>query len=259
MVGEFEGKVALITGTSGIGLGAALKLAREGASVHVCGIDEEHNRKAARDGAGLDFHVDKIDVSNDAMVSFWIGGVAARQDGIDILVNAAAVQTYGTVETTDVGHWDGVMAINLRSCFLTSHFAYPHIKKRGGGAIVHVASVQGHANQDQVLAYATTKGAIHALTRAMAVDCAKDNIRVNSISPGSIRTPLLEFAARTVAGEDGDIEATIEEFGRAHPIGRVGTVEETSELIAFLASDRAAFCTGGDYLIDGALTARLGV
>lgn len=259
MAGEFEGKVALVTGTSGIGLGAALKLAREGASVHVCGIDEKHNRKAARDGAGLDFHVEKIDVSNDAMVSFWTGGVAAREDGIDILVNAAAVQTYGTVETTDVGHWDRVMAINLRSCFLTSHFAYPHMKKRGGGAIVHVASVQGHANQDQVLAYATTKGAIHALTRAMAVDCAKDNIRVNCISPGSIRTPLLEFAARTVAGEDGDIEATIEEFGRAHPIGRVGTVEETSELIAFLASDRAAFCTGGDYLIDGALTARLGV
>ena len=259
MAGEFEGKVALVTGTSGIGLGAALRLAREGASVHVCGIDDDHNSAAVKVGTGLMFHVEKVDVSDEAAVADWIDRVASREAGIDILVNAAAVQTYGTIETTDVAHWDRVMAVNLRSCYLTCHFAYPHMKKRGGGAIVHVASVQGHANQNQVLAYATTKGAIHALTRAMAVDCARDNIRVNSVSPGSIRTPLLEFAARTAAGEGGDIEATIGEFGRAHPIGRVGTVEETSELIAFLASDRAGFCTGGDYLVDGALTARLGV
>ncbi len=259
MAGEFENKIALVTGTSGIGLGAALRLARAGASVHVGGIDEKHNAAAMEAGAGLSFHVATVDVADEASVSGWIDGVAAQEAGIDVLVNAAAVQTYGTIETTDVAHWDRVMSINLRSCYLTAHFTYPHMKRRGGGAIIHVASVQGHANQNAVLAYATTKGAIHALTRAMAVDCAKDNIRVNSISPGSIRTPLLEFAAETVAGEDGDIEETIREFGKAHPIGRVGTVEETSELIAFLASDRAGFCTGGDYLIDGALTAHIGV
>ena len=259
MAGEFDGKVALVTGTSGIGLGAALKLAREGASVYVCGIDERHNASATEAGAGLKFDVDKADVSDEHSVSTWIDRVASREVGIDILVNAAAIQTYGTIETTDVAHWDRVIGTNLRSCYLTSHFAYPHMKKRGGGVIIHVASVQGHANQNSVLAYATTKGAIHALTRAMAVDCAKDNIRVNSISPGSIRTPLLEFAAQKVAGEGNDIEDTIREFGKAHPIGRVGTVRETGELIAFLVSDRAGFCTGGDYLIDGALTAHLGV
>ena len=133
------------------------------------------------------------------------------------------------------------------------------MKSRGSGAIVHVSSVQGFSNQNNVLAYATTKGAIHAMTRAMAVDCAKDNVRVNSVSPGSIRTPLLEFAAQEVAGVGSPIENTIAEFGKGHPLGRVGTIEETSELIAFLASDRAGFCTGGDYLIDGGLTAHLGV
>ncbi len=259
MAREFEGKAAIVTGTSGIGLGAALKLAREGAKVFVCGIDQEQNAAAAQAGAGLDFSVHVVDVSDEEQVAALVDKVGEAASGIDILVNSAAVQTYGTIETTDIAHWDRVMGINLRSCYLMSHFAYPHMKKRGAGSIIHVASVQGHANQNAVLAYATTKGAIHALTRAMAVDCAKDGIRVNSISPGSIRTPLLEFAARQIVGEGEPIEETIAGFGAAHPIGRVGTIEETSELIAFLASSRSSFCTGGDYLIDGALTAHIGV
>ncbi|MDJ0639766.1 MAG: SDR family oxidoreductase [Paracoccaceae bacterium] len=258
-MGEFDGKIAVVTGTSGIGLGAALKFAREGAQVHVAGIDSDLNAKAQDAATGLDFHVATVDVSAPDQVERWITGIGQAAGGIDILVNAAAIQTYGTTETTDIAHWNRVIATNLTSCFLTSHAAYPFMKARGGGAIVHVSSVQGHANQNAVLAYATTKGGIHALTRAQAVDAAKDGIRVNSISPGSIRTPLLEFAAQTVAGDGNPIEEVIAGFGQAHPIGRVGTVEETSELIAFLCSDKAGFCTGGDYLIDGGLTAGIGV
>jgi len=93
----------------------------------------------------------------------------------------------------------------------------------------------------------------------MAVDCARDNIRVNSVSPGSIRTPLLEYGAEQLAGEGQGVEEMIAQFGKAHPIGRVGTIEETAELIAFLAGDRAGFCTGGDYLVDGGLMAHIGV
>ncbi len=122
-----------------------------------------------------------------------------------------------------------------------------------------MSSVQGRLDQEGVLAYATSEGGIHALTRAQAVDAAKDGISVNSISPWSVRAPLLEFAAQTVAGEGNPIEKVIESFGNAHPVGRVGTVEETSELIAFLCSDRAGFCTGGAYLIDRGLTAGIGV
>ncbi|MCV6591988.1 MAG: SDR family oxidoreductase [Silicimonas sp.] len=255
---DFKGKVALVTGSSGIGLGAALHFARLGAQVHLCGIDAELNAKAAEAGQGLDLTVSRVDVADAGEVETWVTQ-AGGAHGIDILVNAAAVQTYGTTETTTPDHWARVIAINLTSCYLTSHFAYPYLKARGGGSIIHVASVQGHANQNKVLAYATTKGGIHALTRAQAVDAARDGIRVNSISPGSVRTPLLEFAAREAAGSDGDLEATIAGFGTAHPIGRVGTIEETSALIAFLCSDAAGFCTGGDYLVDGGLTAGLGV
>lgn len=256
---DFKGKTALVTGSSGIGLGAALHFARLGATTFVCGIDDALNAKATQAAKGLPLSVAKVDVSDAEQVENWINGIGTAHSGIDILVNAAAIQTYGTTESTDVAHWMRVININLTSCYLTSHFAYPFMKARGGGSIVHVSSVQGHANQYGVLAYATTKGGIHAFTRAQAVDAAKDNIRVNSVSPGSVRTPLLEFAAQTVAGMGNPIEDTIKEFGAAHPIGRVGTIEETSELIGFLCSDKAGFCTGGDYKIDGGLTAALGV
>jgi NAD(P)-dependent dehydrogenase (short-subunit alcohol dehydrogenase family) len=258
-MGEFDGKIAVVTGSSGIGLGAALHFAREGARVFVCGNDSAHNATARKAAGDLPLAVADIDVSHPEQVEGWIDAIGDAEGGIDILVNAAAIQTYGTTETTDIEHWNRVIGINLTSYYLTSHYAYPFMKARGGGAIVHVSSVQGHANQNAVLAYATSKGAIHAMVRAQAVDAAKDNIRVNSISPGSVRTPLLEFAARTVVGDGGDIEEAIAGFGKVHPLGRVGTVEETSALIAFLCSDKAGFCTGGDYLIDGGLTAGIGV
>lgn len=255
---EFSGKTALVTGSSGIGLGAALLLAREGADVYVCGNDEAHNKIAIEAGNGLTLSVSKVDVSDEDAVNGWINEIGQRAGGIDILVNAAAIQTYGTIETTDTAHWDRVMTINLRSCFFTSRAAYPYMKQRGKGAILHVSSVQGSSNQNNVLAYATAKGALHAMTRAMAVDCAPDNIRVNSLSPGAIRTPMLEFAAREMVGKGNPIDGAIAEIGANHPMGRVGTIAETSELIAFLVSDRAGFCTGSDYQIDGGLTAHLG-
>jgi NAD(P)-dependent dehydrogenase (short-subunit alcohol dehydrogenase family) len=255
---DFVGKIALVTGTSGIGLGAALRLARGGAKVFVCGNDDAHNQKAAGAAEGLNVSIAHVDVSEENSVRDWVMPIGEAEGRIDVLVNAAAIQTYGDISSTDCAHWDRVMAINLRSCFLTSHHAYLFMKG-DGGAIVHVSSVQGHGNQNNVLAYATTKGAIHAMTRAMAVDCAKDKVRVNSISPGSVRTPLLEFAAQKVVGDGNDIEPAIAQFGEAHPIGRVGTVEETSELIAFLCSEKSGFCTGGDYLVDGGLLAHLGV
>ena len=255
---EFGGRTALVTGSSGIGLGAALRLARGGADVHLAGIDPAANAAAEAAAAGLAVTVHRADVAQEAEVEALVATVAATAPGIDILVNAAGIQTYGTLEDTTVADWDRVMAVNLRASFLTSHFVWPHMKGRGG-AIVHVSSVQGYANQFGVLGYATTKGAVHAMTRAMAVDCAAHGVRVNSVSPGSIRTPLLEYGAGQLAREGQSMEDVIAGFGAGHPLGRVGTVEEAAELIAFLCSDRAAFCTGGDYLVDGGLLARLGV
>jgi NAD(P)-dependent dehydrogenase (short-subunit alcohol dehydrogenase family) len=151
------------------------------------------------------------------------------------------------------------MRVNLRSYYLMSHFLYPMMKRRPGASVIHLASVQGHSNQRNVMAYATSKGAVHALTRAMAVDCARDGVRVNSISPGSIRTPMLEFAARALMSPGGSLEETIERFGSGHPVGRVGTIDEVAELIAYLATPRSGFCTGSDFAVDGGLRAQLGV
>ena len=124
--------------------------------------------------------------------------------------------------------------------------------------MVNLSSVQGHACQRGVVAYAASKGAVHSLTRALALDHAQDHIRVNSISPGSIRTPMLARAAAHF-GPDLPPETVMERFGAAHPLGRVGTPEEVAELAAFLVSDKSGFCTGGDYLVDGGLLAGIGV
>ena len=166
---------------------------------------------------------------------------------------------YGDAVTTTPETFLRCLAVNVGGIHMTAHFGIPEMKKRGGGAIVNIASVQGHASQNDVEAYASSKGAIHALTRAMALDFAADSIRVNSVSPGSVRTPLLEIAARRFDGPNADVDAVFARFGAAHPIGRIGEPEEVAELAAFLASDKAGFITGSDYRIDGGLTAGLGV
>jgi NAD(P)-dependent dehydrogenase (short-subunit alcohol dehydrogenase family) len=261
MTDDFTGKVAAVTGSSGIGLGAALHLARAGARVFLAGIDAGLNSEAAdlAAGEGLAISLHQVDVSDETSVRGWADQIAAGTGVLHALVNAAGQQTYGTVEDTSPAAWDHCIAVNLRSCYLTSHCLYPLLKAAHGASIVHVASVQGHNNQNNVLAYATSKGAVHAMTRAMAVDCARDGIRVNSISPGSIRTPLLEYSASQLAGDGKTIDDMIGEFGASHPIGRVGTTEETGSLIAYLCSDAAGFISGADLRIDGGLTAQLGV
>lgn len=258
MTGRFAGRVALVTGSSGMGLASALRLASEGARVHLCGIDERLNEEARIKAGGLSVTVSRVDLAQDDAVAAWVEG-AAEPDGLDLLVNAAGVQTYGDLETTTPAEWDRSMAVNLRAMFVTSHFAWPYLKVRGRGAIIHISSVQGFQNQNNVLGYATSKGAVHAMTRAMAVDCARHGVRVLSISPGSIRTPLLEYGAAQLAGAGGDPEEVIRAFGRGHPVGRIGTAEEVAALVAYLCSDEAGFITGVDIRIDGGLTAHIGV
>ena len=260
MAADFSGRYVLVTGSSGIGLDAGLHLARCGAKVFLGGINPDLNRAAGERAAseGLDISIHQLDVSDELSVKNWSNQIASETNALHALVNAAGLQTYGTAEDTSPDEWDRCMNINLRSCYLTSHIFYPLLKAASGASVVHIASVQGHSNQNNVLAYATSKGAVHALTRAMAVDCAKDGIRVNSVSPGSIHTPLLEYSASQLAVDGKSIEEMIAAFGASHPLGRVGTTAETSNLIAYLCSDAASFITGSDFRIDGGLTAQLG-
>lgn len=254
---EFGGKVALITGTTGIALATARRLASAGAAIVACGIAEEAN--AALQAELADALVLTADMSAPDQVRDAVAAAVDRFGGLDIIVNSAAVHPYGTATSTDFETWNRAMSVNVGSIYLTAHFGIPEMVKRGGGAIVNVSSVQGFACQQNVAAYATTKGAIHTLTRSLALDYARSGIRVNSVSPGSIRTPILEKAARGENGTDADVEAAYKRFGEAHPLGRIGEPEEVAELIAFLCSSKAGFCTGADYKIDGGLTAGIGV
>jgi NAD(P)-dependent dehydrogenase (short-subunit alcohol dehydrogenase family) len=256
---EFDGKVALVAGTTGIGRASILRLAKGGAKVLALGIDDAGNSElaaiAARDK--LTIVVRKTDVSVADEVEAAVKDAVKHFGGLDIIVNSAAIHPYGDAVTTTPETFARTMAVNVGSIFLTAHFGVPEMRKRGGGAIISISSVQGFASQPQVAAYVATKGAIHSMTRAMAMDFAKDKIRVTSVSPGSVRTPILENAARTFGGPDVDVEETFRRYGASHPIGRIGEPEEVAELVAFLASDKAQFITGSDHRIDGGLTAGL--
>jgi len=257
---EFEKRVAIVTGTTGIGRAIAKRLAAGGCRVVACGIETAANQEMQQEAQanGLALRVEHCDVSQPDQVKAVIAKTVATHGGLDIIVSAAAIHPFGTAVETDPDTWNRCMMVNVGSIFLLAHFGVPEMKKRGGGSIVNLSSVQGYACQRGVVAYAASKGAVHSLTRALALDHAADHIRVNSISPGSIRTPML---VRSAAHFDPDLpaETVFERFGAAHPLGRIGTPEEVAELAAFLASDKAGFCTGGDYLVDGGLLAGLGV
>lgn len=257
MAYEMDGKVALVTGTSGVAAATVRRLIDMGASVLACGIDEAAN--AALFAEIPEAAVRRADMAVPDEVEASVAEAVQRFGGLDIIVNAAAIHPFGTVVDTDFATWTRCLSVNLGSIYLTGHFGIPALRQRGGGAIVNLASVQGHACQQGVAAYVATKGAIHALTRAMALDHAADNIRVNSVSPGSVRTPMLAVAARHFDGDDADVESVFRRFGEAHPLGRIAEAEEVAEMIVFLAGARAGFCTGGDYLIDGGLKAGIGV
>jgi len=258
---DFDGKVAIVTGGAlGIGQVAAKKLAEEGASVVICSDRGDQVEEAAEELRGEKLEVQglRADVTSSEDMRRLVAFTVENYGGVDILVNSAGVQRYGTVVETEEEVWDEVLAINLKGIYLASKHAIPEMRECGGGTIVNLSSVQAFASQKGVAAYTASKGGINALTRAMALDHAEENIRVNAVCPGSVDTPMLRWAADLFKGEK-TAEETVEGFGKMHPLGRVARPEEVAEVISFLASPKASFVTGGEYKVDGGLLAALGV
>ena len=250
-----EGKVAIVTGgTLGIGRAAAANLGAQGAEVMICGTSREHLDEAlvALRVAGARVEGEVADVSVAADVERLVAATIARFGGVDILVNSAGIQRYGTAIDTDEALWDRVMDVNVKSMFLTAKHVVPEMRKRGGGAIVNVSSVQAFIALQNSLAYVTSKGAINSLTRALALDHAPDNIRVNVVCPGSVDTPMLRWAADLFRG-DRSQDDLVAEWGRMHPLGRMATADEVGSVITFLAGPGASFITGTAIPVDGGL------
>jgi NAD(P)-dependent dehydrogenase (short-subunit alcohol dehydrogenase family) len=251
---RFAGKVAIVTGAGGgIGLATATALAKEGAAVTLVDIRQDALEATRQDLqlAGMRVHSVRADVSRGEDARRIAEECQATFGGIDIVVNNAAIELYGTVVEMPEEEWDRVLAVNLRGVYLVSRYCIPVMVTRGGGAVVNVASVQAFACLPRSAAYVASKGAVVSLTRAMALDHAGDGIRVNCVCPGSIETPLLRHAAE----QEGDVAAALAAWGRRHPMGRVGKPEEVAATILYLASPDAAFVTGAPYLVDGGLAA----
>jgi NAD(P)-dependent dehydrogenase (short-subunit alcohol dehydrogenase family) len=255
---RFSAKVAVITGGgAGIGKATAVAFAQEGAAVVVADIDAKAAESVAAEiiAAGGQAKAVQADVSRSADAQRISAEAVEAFGGIDVLVNNAGIQTYGTVVDTDEETWDRTINVNLKSIFLVSKYCVPEIIKRGGGAVVNMTSVQGMASQKRVVAYAATKGGIIAMTRTMALDHAPDSIRVNCVCPGSVDTPMLRWAADIFVPENP--AGAIEDWGKLHALGRVANASEIAKVILFLASEDASFMTGSAVVVDGGMLAGL--
>ena len=252
------GKVAVVTGGStGIGRATVAMLAGGGAKVVYCSHDPDTVKEAeeALSEFGPDVTGATADVRSADDMARLMQLAVQQYGGLDILVCCAGVQTYGTVEDTSEQAWHRVIGTNLTGIFLAAKSAVPHLRARSGGAIVTVSSVQGFAPQPRVVGYSVSKAGIDALTRSMSIDHAVDGIRVNSVAPGPVRTPLVTVdgspdIGRSVPGQpDPPVNA-----GR----GRMAEPEEIAAVIAFLCSPAASYVTGTTVVVDGGVLANPG-
>ncbi|MFH0795529.1 MAG: glucose 1-dehydrogenase [Candidatus Omnitrophota bacterium] len=249
---KLKDKVAIVTGSSkGIGEGIARVFSQEGARVVITCRTENEGRKMADElGApGKKAVFVKTDVKNSQEIQAMINATIATFGKIDILVNNAGYHLSKNVEETSEEEWEFIINTNLRSTFLCSKYAIPHLRKTKGN-IINISSMVGLVGQPNAGAYSATKGGQIAMTKNMAIDFAPDGIRVNVICPGWIQTPLVE----DWFSQQKDPDAARKYIYGQHPLGRIGTIEECGKAALYLASDDAAFVTGITLNIDGGIT-----
>ena len=253
---RLKGKVAIVTGAAvGLGRATAIRMAEEGAAVAILDVQEDPGAALAKElvGRGLGARFWRCEVQKEDEVARVIGEVAADFGRIDILVNNAGVAGADkpTHELTEA-EWDWVQSINVKGVFFCTKHAIPHLRRAGGGSIINLSSIYGLVGAPDVPPYHASKGAVRLMTKTDALIYAPDRIRVNSIHPGFIWTPMVQGYL------SGQADQTAARHGvdQLHPLGHIGEPDDIAWGAVYLASDEAKFVTGAELVIDGGYTAR---
>lgn len=244
MMGRLDGKVAIITGAAqGMGETHARRFLEEGANIVITDLNEEKGSALAHEFGEKGLFV-KQDVTNEDDWKHVISETEKAFGQIDILVNNAGITMAKSILDVTVEEYRRIININQVSVFLGAKHVIPAMKKAGGGSIVNISSMNGIVGG--AVGYTDTKFAVRGLTKAIALECAKDGIRANSVHPGVVATPMIM---------QEDTKDSVEEFSKHIPLQRVAQPEEISDLVLFLASDESSYSTGSEFVIDGGLTA----
>jgi len=248
---SFKGKVVLVTGsTTGIGEACARVFAESDAAVMVCGRNEPRGRKVVQAirTAGGRAEFTAVDVRAAGACDRLVSDTIERLGGLDVLVNNAGILYSATALDTTDEQWLDTMAVNVNALFYLSRAAIRYMKHKGKGAIVNIASEWGLNGEPNHLAYCASKGAVVQITRCMALDHARDNIRVNSVCPGEIHTQMVDDI---LSQKGGDLQRNLQELAAGIPMRRLASPAEVAWCVHFLASDRASYVTGANLPVDG--------
>ena len=253
MTGRLQDKTAFVTGgCGGIGRAICKRFAREGAKVIAADLADWPD-------APDNVRVVKYDVTSEDAAKDGMDRIAQHWKHLDILVNAAGIEIEKTIEDTSLEEWRRSFAVNVDGMFLTCKYALPVLRKSAGASIINFGSYDGFIADPGLAAYCATKGAVHALTRAMACDHGPEGVRVNAICPGYVDTPMLQsfFEGDGSGGGGGTIETLQQAVRDVHPMKTYGTPEDVANLVTWLASDEARYASGQLWILDGGLSAQV--
>ena len=248
---RLETKKAIVTGAgNGIGRGIAKALGEHGAKVAICATNSTtlNETKEILENQNISVFSKVIDIRNEQEIIDFVKESADFMEGINVLVNNAAVMPSTRLDTLSAETIDHVLSVNLRAPILFTREVLPYMKAEGNGSVIHMSSVTGHNGFPDVAIYGATKGGLNSLARGHAMELAPHNIRVNSVSPGTVDSPMLH---RFVQENSVDPKKALKEFDLIHPRGTVASIEEVANVFVFLASDESANITATDIRCDG--------